>query len=416
MRHPIRVAAALLLAALPASAADIVVDAAGSGFTNINQAMLVAQPGDRILVMPGAYPPFHFSRGVSVIGMGDDPGDVLIGRCDLHVTVPAEGYDAKLSNLTLGDGKLENGLALSGNESPPGAVTVHGVRIAGGLFLGGGADGFHLHMQNASVDPAPGQGFLGAAVHLGGAPGFSAELVDVAIHGWDADPAAGVPAGIGLRLAGGMRARLAGCEVTGGDGLGVLPSAGASALASWAALGPVSVRLDGATLAAGGAGVSGGAGGHGVALSGVLELGSAQVLAGAGSPPGQPFSGVTPVALPAAGFLQLAPSAVGGQLTGDLQSGDVLDLFIMAPSAKSVILVSLALDTPPANGPFVPLAPPLLVALDNSLSAMVPVLGGTLELPAVFAYAQAFVRPDAGGPLVPSNVQALNLHFLPIAP
>ena len=59
------------------------------------------RPGDRILVMPGAYPPFHFSRGVSVIGMGDDPGDVLIGRCDLHVTVPAEGYDAIFENPLL---------------------------------------------------------------------------------------------------------------------------------------------------------------------------------------------------------------------------------------------------------------------------------------------------------------------------
>ena len=83
---------------------------------------------------------------------------------------------------------------------------------------------------------------------------------------------------------------------------------------------------------------------------------------------------------------------------------------------KSVILLALGLDTPPAGGPFLPLATPLMVVLDNELSASVPPLGGTAELPAVFVYAQAFVRPDAGGPLVASNVQALNLHFLPIAP
>lgn len=415
MKSMLCAAVGLVLTAAPASAADLLVDASGSGaFTTIQQAMLVAQPGDRILVLPGSYPPFHFARGVSVIGMGDDPGDVLIGRCDLHVTVPVTGYDAKLVNVMLGDGAPENVLALSGNESPPGTFTTSGVRIQGGVFLGGGADGFHVHLQNTSVSAGPGQGFLGAAVHLGGTPGFSAELVGVDIQAWDATPS--LAAGIGLRLAGGMRARLVASEVRGGSGSGHAPSAGAAALVSWTPLGPVDLRVDGNTLVQGGSGASGGAGGAGIALSGSLELGTAQVLGGDGAPAGPAFSGVTPVALAAAGYLELVPQPSGAAQSSALWTGDEVHLQVATPGDLAAIVVSIDIGAPPSATEVVPIGAPLFVVFDNALSAFVPPGGGSVDMPGVFAYAQAFSRPLGGGPWVASNVQALELHLLPFAP
>ena len=68
-----------------ASAAELHVDATGAGgaFTTIQAAMLVAQPGDRIIVAAGDYPAFHLSRGVSVIGNVVGP---MIGTALYEIT------------------------------------------------------------------------------------------------------------------------------------------------------------------------------------------------------------------------------------------------------------------------------------------------------------------------------------------
>jgi hypothetical protein len=411
----LRLASCCLLASATlagaARASDLVVDATGAAgsFLNVSQAMAAAVPGDRILVKPGAYPAFQFERGVSVIGMGASASDVLITRVDFHVSIPNVGYDTLLSNMTVGDGTSSNALAITGNELNPGSFVVDGVHVKGGVFLGGGADGFYTLFNNSSVDAPPGFGFAGAAMYLGGKPGFSADLVNSRVDGWNADPSQGIAAGSGLLLAGGMRARVARSIIRGGDGSTSLP-AGADAIRSGGAAAVVSLRVDGSTVVQGGDAASGGAGGDGVDVFVATELGDAIVTGGAGSPAGVPFPQAPPVEQPAAAHLDILPVHEYALGQTFLKSGSPLSFAIDAPSNLAAIALAFQLDMP-SPSLFLCLHQPLdLLVFGNQLETQVPSLPG-LDLPGVMVFAQGFVRPAGGGPLVLTNVAAVRMDL-----
>jgi len=415
IRRSVRVLACLLASAALARAArasDLVVDATGAAgaFANVNQAMAVAVPGDRILVMPGTYPAFQFERGVAVLGMGATADDVRIARVDFHVSIPNVGYDALLSNVTAGDGLPLDALAITGNELNPGSFVVDGVIVKGGVFLGGGANGFYALLSNSSVDTPPGHGFAGAAVYLGGKPGFSADIVNSRIDGWDAAPAQGVGAGTALLLAGGMRARIAGSTIRGGDGAGALP-AGADAIRSGGASAVVSLRMDGSTIVHGGDAAAGGAGGDGVDVFVTTELGEAHVSGGAGSPSGVPFPQAPPVPQPVGAHLGIDPPHADALGQTFLVSGDALTLAIDAPANLAAIAISFQLDMP-SPGLFLCLHQPFgLLVFGNHIDALVPTIPG-LDLPGVMVFGQGFVRPAQGGPLLLTNVAAVRTDLI----
>jgi hypothetical protein len=71
IRSIVRRGAAVLLLASLASATTYTVDPNGTGnFTDIQTAILAAQPGDVLLVHAGTYAPFALDRGLTIIGYG----------------------------------------------------------------------------------------------------------------------------------------------------------------------------------------------------------------------------------------------------------------------------------------------------------------------------------------------------------
>src|SRR5262245_45870285 len=128
-RAVLPLAFAAVVLARSAHAADWIVDATGaqSSFTTIDPAMVQSTPGDRILVLPGSYPAVHFSRGVEVIGMGDEPGDVVVARVDFHVNIPNDDFDAVLSNLRVCGSGAADSISISGNELSAGTFLIDSV-------------------------------------------------------------------------------------------------------------------------------------------------------------------------------------------------------------------------------------------------------------------------------------------------
>src|SRR5688572_17272543 len=193
MRNPMITLPFALLLCVPAVAHDHLVDASGvqSPLVDLTQAMALAVPGDRIFVLPGSYPAFHFSRGVEVVGLGSDPSQVTIARVDFHPTAPATGFDAGLSNLTVCGAASQDSTSISGNELAEGTLTLQGVVTCGGVYLRGGGR-FYLLVADSRVEPLAGAGFQGAAFDFGGG---IADFVDTRIAGAGASVQAGTPAG-----------------------------------------------------------------------------------------------------------------------------------------------------------------------------------------------------------------------------
>lgn len=339
-----------------ARAADWVVDASGAAgtLTTIDQAMLVAAPGDRILVLPGSYPAFHFSRGVDVIGLGASPADVVVARVDYHVNVPPIDYDTSLSNLTVCGSGPSDGVSTSGNELGPGTHLIEGVVMCGGVFLHGDGD-FYLIVANSRFEPGPGDGFQGAAFDFGGG---IFDLVDSRIQGWSASPQDGIGPGVGLRIAGDSTVRVSGSEVFGGaaseEGTGL--GDGADAIERGFGSGPIAVRIAGQSLVRGGDGSPSGAGGAGVDLTASITVGDTTVSGGGGGTPGPDYAASQPTFLGYDPYLATFPARKFAMAHTFLAPGDGVLLRYDASLAGAVIGAGRHLD-PPAQPHLSPLVP-----------------------------------------------------------
>jgi hypothetical protein len=374
---------ALLVPCPTSAAADLWVDdSGGAPFSTIGTAMLAANPGDRILVMPGTYPMFHFSRSVSVIGMGATPADVKVARCDYHVTIPTVGFETILSNLTLGSDDPADATALSGNEIGPGALTIDGVVVEGGCFLRGGATGFQLLISNSRFSPSTGEGFGSTAVALGGTNNF-VEIRNSRIEGWNAAVTAPLGAGTGLTLLGGTTAQIVRSTILGGNGSTLIPgvAAGKPGIATGIQPGAIELRLDGDAHVAGGFG-AGAAGGHGVAVNGKIAVGSATVLGGAGTPSGVAYSLAQPVQTPADLYLEAIPSFQDAATSGIVSSG-LISVTAQLPAANTAIILGLDLGMPIASNKPALLSGSYVVLDPSKWIAVVPGNTMTLGLPTV---------------------------------
>lgn len=379
--HPVTrtlFAALVSVALLAAQGQDLVVDSTGAGgaFTEIGHAMLAADPGDRILVMPGSYPTFQFSRGVHVIGMGAIPEDVTIQRIAYHVSIPSTDYETVLSNVRVRGNSFLDVFAISGNELAPGTLTIDGCVLEGGVYLRGGQAGFYLHVNNSRIVPPAGYGFSGEAARLGG-PGNYVELRNTKVIGWDADPIAFAPAGDAVRFDGGTRARITGSQLLAGSGTATgLYAPGGTAISTISS-GVVEVGIEGGSMLRGGDAFGSAPGGHGTNVAGTIHVGSATVLGGGGSPSGLPHAGSATVVGTGTLALDTDPAWSFAEEGIALAPGQTFEVNV--PSGAGVPLLGVAFRVLLPGGPeFVSL--PLEAATvfqTEGLTATVPTLPGT---------------------------------------
>jgi hypothetical protein len=101
----LRGAALTSLLASPLAADQLTVGPAGSGaqFTEISTAVAAAQPGDRVLVAPGAYGAFLVDKAVTIVGAGHQYVivDQGVGVAGLRVAGLAANEAAHVSGLTV---------------------------------------------------------------------------------------------------------------------------------------------------------------------------------------------------------------------------------------------------------------------------------------------------------------------------
>jgi len=411
MRFVILVILGILLGgSAPAQGSDLLVDPGGSpgSFATIDAAMQAATPGDRILVMPGAYPPFNFSRGVHLIGLGATPGDVVIQRIAYHVNIPAADYDTLISNVTVTSTSPLDVLSIHGNELAPGTLTIDGCVLQNGVFLRGGQQGFYLFINNSYIAPPAGHGFSGEACYVGG-PGNYVDIRNTRIIGWDADPQTGIPAGTALSIAAGTVARITGSEISGGHGQpgGPTVAAGATALRSLPS-GTIDLTLDGNAMVVGGNGQSGAPGGHGAAIQGTIKAGAAVVLGGSGTPPGVPYPNAAPLPAPTV-HLNLTPGLLFAQNGVSVGPGDVVSVSLGGSPISGAIGISPAVVLP---------NDPVFVSLPPSTLTVLPVTSFTVSIPQVpgvngagyMVYMQG-IALDASGVWRISDAAALRIDF-----
>jgi hypothetical protein len=345
--------AGLLIAlSVPGYATDVIVDAAGAPGTypTLDLAMQAAVPGDRILVQPGTYPAFDWSKSVRILGLGAQPSDVKIARVDFQPKYPAQSYDMLLSNVSLESSDPIDAIKFTGNELPPGVLVLDGVEIHGAVYLGTGPQGMYVLLNNCSVQPEPGQGFLSTAVYLGGTGNYStyfAEIVDSRIQGHAAT--AQFAAGHALRLSAGVRLRISGSTLTGGSSVeaGQLQQHGADAIRTGFVAGAAQVELDGGSVIVGGSSATGN-GGAGVALNGNLVLADATVLGGTGMTPGAAFSMTTPQTQGYSLRLTTAPSQANAAAPTMLHGGSPVALHTQPIGLPAGIAFATMFDQPGA--------------------------------------------------------------------
>ncbi|MEQ8765126.1 MAG: hypothetical protein RL885_14430 [Planctomycetota bacterium] len=403
-----RVLMLLVISASVAHAEDLIVDASGApgAYPDIGSALAAADLGDRIQVRPGHYPFFQYYKAVPIIGTGSRPSDVVIDEIAFHISIPQLDYSARLSNVQIGHpqtaGQSAPPLVLYGNENPPGTFVVQGAEIYGGVFLRGGHEGFYVLFANCHLESAPGQGFTGETFYFGG-PGNALDLQGTRILAANGDPGASLAAGVALRIEGGTRARLHGCDIIGGDGL-----SGGLGLATEGSS-DVSLRLDGGTSISGGTGEAG-AGGDGVDVaSGHLAVGSATVFGGHGTPPGSAYAGVSPTAAPAGVSLQTTPALRFAENGTWVSSGESVRFELAAPEGR-IAMIGLALDVELPAGAFVCLDPSTLWTYPgNVLSMRVPQVG--TYHPGLSLFAQGGWLDPATGQVVLTNTAALRVDL-----
>ncbi|HGY92425.1 MAG TPA: hypothetical protein ENK43_14750 [Planctomycetes bacterium] len=396
----------------PAQAVERLVDATGqaSSFTTIEQAMVVSAPGDRILVLPGSYPSFLFSRGVQVVGMGTDASQVVVERISFHVSIPAVDYDASISNLTIQSSNPLDVLVLSGNELAAGTLVLDHVDIQGGVFLRGGDNGFYVLVNDSRITPPAGHGFSGEACWLGG-PDSYVEVLNSTISGWNADPTQFATAGAGLRLGGGTSARLCGSVIRGGDGSAVgAPWADGASGVVHAAPGLVNLRIDGGSTLLGGQGAAGGAGGDGVAIAGNILLGQASVFGGVGTPAGVPFGLAPPVLMTTEVSMAIQPARVNAQGVTHAGPGETVSFAAATPTGTTAIVLSFGLHVP-QSGLFVAIDPAIQnVYMGNAVSGVVPSVPGA-NVSGLMLYAQAFHYEPSSGQWLSSATGAMRIDL-----
>jgi hypothetical protein len=407
-----RIAFALLLT-LPGIGAqtDLLVDPTGGPGTypTITAAMLAAHPNDRILVTPGTYGGFQFSRGVDLVGLGDSPSDVVIQRIGFHISIPATDARALISNVTVRSANPLDVFAISGNELAPGVLTLDGCVLENGVYLRGGQAGFYVMMNNCRIVPPAGHGFSGEACRIGG-PGNFVDIRNTRILGWDADPVAGIPAGVALRVVGGTNIRVSGSEVIGGDGVAVAGlEAGADGLAGIAP-GVVDLRLDGGATVRGGDGAGSGAGGHGVAITGSAATGTASVTGGAGTPPGMPWSLAQPVGLMTHAHLAITPRLQFADGSIAVEPGQTITVTLGGPQTIGMIGVALASHLPD-DPSFVSIALETLVIIPSStFTTVVPSLA-PINYPGAMFYVQGVVGDPISGQIIVSDAAAIRVDW-----
>ncbi len=396
----------LLGLATSAVADDLVVDASGAPgtFATITDAMAVADLDDRILVQPGRYPFFQYNRGVPVIGLGAQPSDIVIDEIAFHVSLPQQGYRARLSNLTIGvppgtGASDPPPLVLYGNENGPGTFVLDGVEIHGGVFLRGGQEGFYVLFSNCDVDSAPGQGFSGETMYFGGPDNFL-DLRSTRILGQGSSRG---PGGVGLRIEQGTEARINGAEIVGGRG-----ATGAPGIATVGAA-DVVLRLDGQSIVRGGIGTAG-AGGAGVDLtSGRIDVGEATVQGGAGSPAGSAYENVGPTAFPAGLSLEMTPRFAFAENGTVVHSGETMTFAFDAPADHlAVIGLAGAVQLPQVR--FLSLASTsLLVFAGDRLQLRVPTVG--TSHPGLQLYVQGGTLEPAAGTIMLTNTVSVRVDL-----
>ena len=126
--------ALLLGAAVPA--ADLFVDANGTPgtYATVQAAILAAQPGDRILVLPGSYPAFSITKAIHIVGVGTEPSSVVVGGVHLGLGFPNQNYHVSLSRLRIDAGPTSP-TAVSGQELGVGRIEFDSVEVEGGFRL-----------------------------------------------------------------------------------------------------------------------------------------------------------------------------------------------------------------------------------------------------------------------------------------
>ena len=390
---------------------DRYVDGTGAGgaYMTITGAMLASAPGDRILVLPGTYPAFQFSRGVHVIGLGTDPSQVVVARIAYHVSIPALNYDTLISNLTVSSNNPLDVLSIHGNELAPGTLTIDGCVLQNGVYLRGGEQGFYALINNTSVTPPTGHGFTGEACYLGG-PGNYVEVRNTRIQAWDADQALGVPAGVALRLAAGTTARVIGGEITGGDGAGSPApfTSGGDAIVSIIP-GTVSLDLTGGVQVTGGAASGAAPGGHGTAIHGSVKIESAFVSGGAGVPAGLTHAVAQPSSSSSV-HLVMNPGFQYAQGGVSLSPGQSLSVVLGSGLGLGALGISLGVELPSGSN-FVTLALSQMVVIPmSSWSATIPNVPG-LSIPGLMVYIQGVTLDPVSGSVNISDTAAVRIDF-----
>ncbi len=411
MNQPLSAIFSVCVLATPSWATDWTVDASGvaSDLVTIDQAMAVAMPGDRILVLPGTYPPFHFSVGVDVVGLGNDPAEVNVARVDFHPTRPIVDFEAGLSNMTVCSDGPSDGISIGGNELALGTFTVEGVDICGGIFLHGAGE-LYVMMVDTALRPGPGDGFLGAAFDFGGG---TLDIVDSRIVAANASEALGKQAGVGLRIAGGSIVRISGSEVLGGqgDGTPALRNGGDGIVHGYPMATPVNLRLSGSSLVGGGAAAPGGTGGAGVSVTGTIQTGTVTVLGGAGSPPGGAYEGSGPTALGFDPYLKLDPAKAFAEGDVFVRPGEPSFLESDGSLPDSILGFGYTLESP-SGGSLSPLTPGQIRFVRKEsfgLAGARTISGSLTGLPARRLYVQAFFQDPSTGQLMTSNPVAVTI-------
>ncbi|MEZ5990404.1 MAG: hypothetical protein R3F30_15070 [Planctomycetota bacterium] len=277
--------AAIALAAQLAGATDHVVDAQGGPGVHktISAAMAVASPGDRILVRPGTYPGFKVDRSIEVVGLGSAPSSVIVEGIAFHPVHPHSGYRVRLSRMRLTPALPSlNSMALSGNELGTGELILDSLVLDGGMALGVWEKGsMELDLDNCDIRVEKAQGgVVGAAVVVTG-PAVHLEVSRTEVHGGVGTLAPLSPALAALQVDDGTTLRLAQTRLYGGKG-----APGQDGAPALIVRNGIVEAIHAGSLLFGGDGGDKGAGGPAIRADVPIQVGSARLAGGSGTPDG----------------------------------------------------------------------------------------------------------------------------------
>jgi len=372
--------ALLLGAAVPA--ADLFVDANGTPgtYATVQAAILAAQPGDRILVLPGSYPAFSITKAIHIVGVGTEPSSVVVGGVHLGLGFPNQNYHVSLSRLRIDAGPTSP-TAVSGQELGVGRIEFDSVEVEGGFRLLSGEPGFVLSFANCEVRGDIGQGYDGGTCHLAAPAPSYFSITRSRFQGARGNLFAAQAPMAGLLLDGGVTVQIEQCSIDGGDG-GVA-QAGAPGLDVRSA----QVRsLGTSTVVTGGDGGVGAAGGPGVRTTSTVLRGTVSVAGGVGTPSGPTVTGGGAL-LQATGVrpelsFHVDQSAIGPVMAA---AGSQLDWQLDAGNNPSVVLMSLAIGGPlPPPLDQLAIDPGFAMLLPADATFVVPPLGAVIGLPLFF--------------------------------